>query len=97
LLAVSLSGGNSSLESGRFPVETGLSQVFIALNTSGMSGQDVITASIQQTIDDLHVTPPAEDGGKVLYPGERMLQTRQANLELGIPVDQVYWEQVLKL
>lgn len=97
LVAVALSGGLSTRETGEYPVEMGLSQVFIAFNTSGMSGQDAIAASIRQAIEDLHATHPAQPGGKVLYPGERMMQTRKTNLELGIPVDEVFWEQVLKL
>ena len=33
----------------------------------------------------------------VTYPGERVLQNRQRNLEFGIPVQESVWERILQL
>ncbi len=97
LIAMILSGGNSTLEVGKFGVEMGLSQVFMALDISRLSGKDLIIRSLQETIADLHRSTPIREGGTVSYPGERMLKARKENLEKGIPVEPVYWEQVLKM
>lgn len=97
LMAMALSGGNSSLEVGKKETEIGLSQVFIAFDLSKLSGKDLILRSIKETIADLHHTTPLREGGKISYPGERMLRTRKENLEKGIPVEPAIWDQVTKM
>lgn len=97
LIAMVLSGGNSTLQAGKSEVEKGLSQVFIAFDISRLSGKDLITQSLKETITDLHLSTPIREGGTVSYPGERMLQTRKENLEKGIPVEPFYWEQLLEM
>ena len=97
LVAVMLSGGNSTLQVGKGPVEIGLSQVFITFDLTRLSGSQTILDSINATLEDLHHTMPVEPDGKIYYPGERMLLTRKENLEQGIPVDEGYWQQVLNL
>ncbi len=97
LIAMVLSGGNSALQVGKFEVEMGLSQVFIAFDISGLSGKDYINQSLKETIVDLHNSTPIHEGGRATYPGERMLETRKENLEKGIPVEPVFWQQVLEM
>ena len=38
-----------------------------------------------------------EPGGHIRYPGENTLATRQFNEEHGIPVDEMKWEELLKM
>lgn len=97
LIVMVLSGGNSTLQVGKLEAEIELSQVFIAIDISKLSGKDLIIQSLQETIADLHSSTPIREGGTISYPGERMLQTRKENLEKGIPVEPFYWEQVLKM
>ncbi len=97
MIAFILSGGQSALEIGKQPVEMGLSQTFIAMDITRFSGQEQILNALNATIDDLHRATPMREGGKISYPGERMLQTRKENLEKGIPVEPVYWEQLLQM
>jgi 3-dehydro-L-gulonate 2-dehydrogenase len=47
--------------------------------------------------EDYHQSVSAGQGKQILYPGERVLQTREKNLKNGIPVLKEIWEQVLKL
>lgn len=97
LLAVILSGGKSTREISEHETEFGLSQVFIAFNIAELSN----TPSIAQTIDDiihnLHQSVTGESIGKILYPGERVLQTREKNRTSGIPVLKSVWDTVTNL
>ncbi|MGE5604756.1 MAG: Ldh family oxidoreductase, partial [Bacteroidota bacterium] len=97
LIAMVLSGGNSSLQVGKSGTEIGLSQLFIAFDLSKLSGKDFMLQSLEETIADLHRTTPIREDGTVSYPGERMLHTRKENLEKGVPVEPIFWEQVLRM
>jgi 3-dehydro-L-gulonate 2-dehydrogenase len=46
-------------------------------------------------IVNLHAAEPAEAGKPVRYPGEQTLRVRQENLELGVPVEEDLWKQLL--
>ena len=38
-----------------------------------------------------------EENGRIFYPGERSLLSMRQNMELGIPVVESVWEQVLNM
>ncbi len=97
LIASTLSGGRSTCQIGKLPYETELSQVFIAIDLSKFSDEQKIKATIEETLEDIHNSNPREQGMKVRYPGEGRLRTRRENTELGIPVDEIVWNEVLKL
>jgi 3-dehydro-L-gulonate 2-dehydrogenase len=96
ILAVMLSGGLSTAEISRKETEYGLSQVFIAIDMAKLGGHSAITATIKDIIDDYHRSVPA-GVQKIVYPGERVLETRKRNLQDGIPVLSEIWEKILKL
>ena len=52
---------------------------------------------LQQVVDDYKNSLPVNDQIQILYPGERVVQTRKANLKNGIPVMKKIWEEVLLL
>jgi 3-dehydro-L-gulonate 2-dehydrogenase len=52
---------------------------------------------LNEAIDDLHTTTPAEPGSRIRYPGEGALHARQQSQELGIPVDEEIWTEILDL
>lgn len=97
LIVTVLSAGNSSYEIGKLPSEGSISQLFIAIDITKFSGQEFIKKAVNDVINDLHDTTPIKPGGKVMYPGERVMATRKENLEKGIPVDEFYWNQVLEM
>lgn len=97
LIAMVLAGGKSSYEVGKLPFETDLSQTFIAVDLSRFQDQNFISKAIEDTINDLHSAVPMKEGGKAYYPGERMMLTRKENMEKGIPVEEVIWQQVLEM
>ena len=85
LVAAIVSGGHATHE---IPVdperETGLSQVFIAIDPAGGDA-----GLADRVIAHLHAGE-----GEVRYPGERTLETRQRNLRDGVPVDPAIWQDV---
>jgi 3-dehydro-L-gulonate 2-dehydrogenase len=97
LIAASLSGGKTSLEIGKMPVETDLSQVFIAVSLSKFPDRKNIEEKIHASLMDIKSAKPVEEGKKVYYPGEGMMRTREENLRKGIPVEEPVWNQVCAL
>jgi 3-dehydro-L-gulonate 2-dehydrogenase len=94
LIAALLSGGLATHQIPPGPErETRLSQVFIALSLASFPHPAGLADSI---IASLH-GPEDDPSAQIRYPGERVLQTRAANLEHGVPVDPEVWSQVLAL
>ena len=97
ILAVLLSGGKSTSEISSQSVEYAVSQVFILFDLSKLGKQNTVSSSIRNIIDDLHASVRAPGVREVLYPGERILRTREENLRLGVPIDRSVWEEVQSL
>jgi 3-dehydro-L-gulonate 2-dehydrogenase len=97
ILATVFSGGLSTSEVSKLPVEYGMSQVFIAIDISKLSHASSIQQSIRQVIDDYHASTPIQPGKQVRYPGERIANTREDNLKNGIPVATKVWKEIISL
>jgi 3-dehydro-L-gulonate 2-dehydrogenase len=97
MLAVILSGGWSTAEISKKEVEFGLSQVFIAIDLKRLSDHSQIPSMMQQIIDDYRQSVPLDEKTNIIYPGERVLQTRNHNLVNGIPVLSEIWEKIVLL
>jgi 3-dehydro-L-gulonate 2-dehydrogenase len=97
ILATILSGGWSTSEISKREVEFGLSQVFVAINIDKLGSHSSIPILLQQIIDDYHQSLPLNETNNIVYPGERVLQTRKQNQENGIPVLKTVWEHVVQL
>lgn len=72
-------------------------QVFIAIDPLKMNTQEFIDKVLESTIQQLKSSEPAKENGEIFYPGEQSLKTRNANMELGIPVDDGVWKKVVEL
>ena len=97
ILAAILSGGKSTHEITQLPAEYGLSQIFIAIDLKKMQHFQSIHTIIDGIIKDYLQSIPFDENSVVTYPGERVLQNRQRNLEFGIPVQESVWERILQL
>ena len=97
LLATILSSGLSVSEISQREIEYGLSQVFIAIDTSKLMNHSAIKKTIAKIIDDYHQSISIDGTQKILFPGERVLATRKKNLDTGIPVLKTIWEKILSL
>lgn len=97
ILAAILSGGNSTHEITARGTEYAVSQVFIAIDISFLHNHSSIQHTINQVILDYHASLPDKESGSIIYPGERVLNTRADNMQQGIPVNAGVWEDVKKL
>lgn len=97
ILATILSGGLSVHEIAKKPVEESLSQVFIAIDISKLGNYSLVTKTVEGILSDYHQSVAADESKKILYPGERVLQTRENNLAKGIPVLKKVWDEILDL
>lgn len=97
ILATILSGGASTGEISKNEIETGLSQVYIAIDISKLQNHSSIPQLINNIIDDYHQSASEDEKNKIIYPGERVLQTRKNNLANGIPVIKNIWEEIISL
>jgi 3-dehydro-L-gulonate 2-dehydrogenase len=90
LIAAMLSDGHATHEIPLDPErETGLSQVFIAIDPAPMSSGPGLTRVTDAVIAHLH-----GGDGDVRYPAERTLATRQQSLREGVLVDADIWAAV---
>lgn len=96
-MASVISGGQATHEIGKQGSEYAVSQVYIAMNATGMIGQEVLNETVAAIIDDLHTTTPLDENENVRYPGEGMLRTRQESLEKGVLVDDAQWQTLLEM
>lgn len=94
MVAATMSLGNASYQLATDPLrETGLSQMFLAMNPEAMEPH--MGGSIADAIvDSLHACWPAEEAKPVRYPGEQTLQIRAENRRLGVPVDPLVWAEI---
>ena len=97
LVASILAGGRSTKDIGELDVEYGVSQVFIAIDISHESQKTIAEKIASEVVDNLHTGATFKAGDKIMYPGERVLNTRRENMEQGIPVEPVYWQQILDM
>ncbi len=97
LLAAMLSGGKTTAEISAHKAESALSQVFIAFKLSYLQNAPSINQLVNSVIDDYKAATPDGSGNSILYPGERVLQTREDNLLNGIPVNTTVWSKILGL
>jgi 3-dehydro-L-gulonate 2-dehydrogenase len=97
ILAAVLSGGMGVHELSKTGVEYQVSQVFIAIDLKKFGANSAITQTIKGIIDDYHASVAIEEGKKITFPGERVMNTRQKNLANGIPVVPKIWEEINSL
>jgi 3-dehydro-L-gulonate 2-dehydrogenase len=97
LFAAMLSGGLSTHQIPRDSLkESGLSQVFLAIDPTHLAADSsALNATADAVLANLHAAQPVEAGKRVRYPGEQTLATRRENMELGVPVDEELWAQLL--
>lgn len=101
LLAAILADGRATADIGMITepdwTESGVSQMFVCFDLSSAATAGAAERIADQVVAWVQGTPPADPGQPVRYPGERTLQTRQANQQRGIPIDERVWAKVTAL
>lgn len=95
LMAAILSDGLSVHKVSQQPAEIASSQIFIAIDLKKLPNHSIVSKTIQEIIDDLKTSIPADKNAKISYPGERVLETRAKNLSEGIPVLKSVWNEII--
>lgn len=97
LLASLLANGNSTSDIGKLEAETGLSQVFICIDTAALAPEDVLIHHINEVVDHFKSSLPQQDDHPVRYPGEATIERRNTQLKNGIEISDEIWQQILLL
>lgn len=98
LFAAMLSGGHATHEIPQEPTrESGVSQMFIAINPSVLGSREQLDAIAEGVLKSVRLAPPLEPGRPVRYPGEQTLYLREENMRIGIPVEPDVWKSVQTL
>ncbi len=92
VVLTALTGGKSTKEITASGKESGVSQTFIAIYQPELH-QNLI----EQIIAFTKTSASDETGGKIYYPGEKTLITRNKNMAEGIPVNEEIWNAVRNL
>jgi len=96
MIAAMLSGGLGTHQIPTDPTrETGLSQIFLAIDPTNLVSTEELSHIADNIIDNLHQTTPADPTKPIRYPGEQTLHLREENLRLGIPVDPEIWQHLI--
>jgi len=96
ILSAILSAGYSTREITQRKTEYGLSQVFIAIDLQQLKNYKGIESCINNIITDYKQSTPAAEK-EIIFPGERVLKTREKNLKNGIPVMKKVWTEIESL
>jgi 3-dehydro-L-gulonate 2-dehydrogenase len=75
----------------------GCSQIFITINPHTFGTEEQINNILESTINQLANTKPIKEGGKVYYPGQRTVQTREESIKNGILADETVWNEICNL
>ena len=96
ILSAILSGGLSTHEITQRKTEHGLSQVFIVIDYKQLKNYKGIEGCIENIITD-YKQSIAEAEKEIVFPGERVLKTRERNLKNGVPVMKNLWSEIESL
>ena len=77
--------------------ETGLSQMFVAMNPLALGDKAAVARIADEVIESLHACRPSEEGKPVRYPGEQTLHIREENRRLGLPIEPAVWSEILAM
>jgi 3-dehydro-L-gulonate 2-dehydrogenase len=96
LIAAVLSGGKTTKQLSEGKYETGLSQVFIAIDPMSVNSRDYQSV-IDETIAYYTSAERIDPEEPIIFPGERVKKISEENLRFGIPVEVGIWERVHSL
>lgn len=97
IMATVLSGGMATHDVKSCVGESGISQVYIAVNTRSLSNFPSINKAIDEIILDLKKSVKESSETKIRYPGENVAAIREKNLAEGMLVNSGIWEKILSL
>lgn len=97
LLASLISNGKSTSDIGKLEAETGLSQVFICIDSKQLSSGDELSLKINDIIEHFKSSIPQQEDRPIRYPGEATAERREKQRTEGILIDDQIWNQIMSL
>lgn len=97
MIATVLSDGNSVAKIGTFGDEIGLTQIMIAIDPAKFQDAAATDAIVDAIAADVASSVPEREGGEVRCPGMGEQRSRRENLELGVPVAEEKWNEVVAM
>jgi 3-dehydro-L-gulonate 2-dehydrogenase len=95
LFAGCMSLGNTTMGVGKLSGdEHGQSQMFIAINYRAIAPKEISDRIAQEAVENLLASKKDEKAQRIVYPGQRMQETKEQNLKQGIPVDERIWAEI---
>ena len=97
MIATVLTNANSVAKIGTFGDEIGLTQIMIAIDPTKFQTAAETDAIVDAIAADVASSQPVKEGAEVRCPGMGEHRSRKENLELGIPVAEEKWNEVLAM
>ena len=97
MIATVLTDANSVAKIGTFGDEVGLTQIMIAIDPTKFQSAEATDAIVDAIAADVASSQPVTEGAEVRCPGLGEYRSRKENLELGIPVAEEKWNEVLAM
>ena len=97
MMASLISSGDATKDICQREQETGVSQVFMAINIAEQLGADNVNAKTRDIIESFLGEPLADGESALRFPGQNMFATRKVNREMGIPVEEALWQKILAM
>ncbi len=97
IVASLIADGDATREISQRKEETGVSQIFMAIDLESGMGGPYINKKVGTILEDLVDTASISEDSKVRYPGQGMFAKRTENLEKGIPVEDDLWRTIQNL
>jgi LDH2 family malate/lactate/ureidoglycolate dehydrogenase/predicted dehydrogenase len=96
LIGTILSAGKSIPDLGKEDEESGVTQIFIAIDPSKFSSRDIIDQAVDEILG-FYISAEKSGADEIIYPGQRIVKTRAENLKNGVPIEKRIWEKVNNL
>ncbi|MBK8947161.1 MAG: 3-dehydro-L-gulonate 2-dehydrogenase [Ignavibacteriae bacterium] len=96
MIATILSGGNSTFNLSKTDVDSGMSQIFIAIDPNKLASKEIIEMKVNEILD-YYLTAEKSDEDKISYPGERIIASKEINLKFGVEVDDTIWAKIIEI
>ena len=97
LLASIVADGDSTGKISERKHETGVSQVFLAIDVESRMEAAGIDEKVNAILEDFIDIQQIEGAPMVHYPGQGMMAERRRNMKDGIPVERVLWQMIQML
>ena len=74
-----------------------ITQMFIAIDATRIAGEAFLASAVNEVLENIKGSERVDPNQPVLYPGEKELGIRNANLANGIPVEDAVWAKIKSL